>query len=73
MTEPIGSKLLKDLDIDRLEKEVLHLYKAVDPPSRGFTYALYGYMMGVFSRIDLVSTYWRGPLYYHPEKTRSRM
>jgi hypothetical protein len=49
----------------RLETEVLEVYKAVVLPSwgtelHGFAETLHGYMMLVFSHLDLVSAHWKG-------------
>ena len=52
-------------EIDRLALEVqLALKTLVLPgwlgPQHGLPNSLYGYIMGVFSRLDLMSAYWRG-------------
>ena len=72
---PIGSELLRDLD--RLDEEVKRLYKDVVVPTwrsdlHGLANTLYGYVMGVFACVDLVSAYrrgrWRGEDGVNPER-----
>jgi len=51
--------------VDRLAREVEEVYRKLVLPTwggdlHGLPNALYGYMMGVFARIDLVSAHWRG-------------
>ena len=51
--------------VDRLAREVEEVYRKLVVPTwggdlHGLPNALYGYMMGVFARIDLVSAHWRG-------------
>jgi hypothetical protein len=58
-----GSEFLAELD--RLTTEVEIVYRTlVLPgwlgPNHGMPGTLYGYMMGTFARIDLLSAYWRG-------------
>jgi len=62
-----ASDLGKELigSIDRLEQEVDAVYRKLVLPTwggdpHGLPETLYGYMMGVFARIDLVSAHWRG-------------
>lgn len=52
-------------DLERLETEVKTVYSELVLPTwetqlHGLPQALYGYMMGVFARIDLYSSYWSG-------------
>lgn len=58
-----GAHIIQELD--RLGGEAEVVYRAlVLPgwlgPNHGMPDTLYGYMMGVFARIDLMSAYWRG-------------
>ena len=51
--------------IDSFEEEVNQVYFSLVLPNwlgklHGFPQTLYGYMMGLFSRIDLLSAYWKG-------------
>lgn len=51
--------------LDRLEKEILAVYENLVLPTwgqemHGFPQTLYGYMMEVFSYIDLLSAHWKG-------------
>jgi len=51
--------------IHRLEREILEVYEKLVLPTwgkemHGFPQTLYGYMMEVFSYIDLMSAYWKG-------------
>ena len=59
----LGHDLVQN--IDRLQREVAYVYQKCVLPSwggefHGLTDALFGYMMGVFARIDLASAHWRG-------------
>ncbi len=59
----LGRELIDS--VDRLEREVEEVYRKLVLPTwggdlHGLPDALYGYMMGVFARIDLVSAYWGG-------------
>lgn len=52
-------------DIDRLESEANEVFNKLVLPTwggelHGFVETLYGYMLRVFSHIDLLSSYWRG-------------
>lgn len=58
-----GDQLIPE--IDRLAGEVALVYKELVLPGwngaqHGLTNTLFGYMMCTFSRIDLISAYWRG-------------
>lgn len=51
--------------LDALEKEVSTVYSSLVLPTwlkemHGFPQTLYGYMMRVFSFVDLLSAYWKG-------------
>src|SRR5438046_1381265 len=51
--------------VDRLEVEVSAIYEKLVLPSwhgplHGFSETLYGLMMAVFARFDLLSAYWKG-------------
>jgi hypothetical protein len=53
-------------DITRFKQEALAVHDALVLPTwmgplHGFNQTLYGYMMGTFSFIDLLSLYWSGP------------
>ena len=59
----LGRELISS--VDRLAREVEEVYRKLVLPTwggdlHGLPDALYGYMMGVFTRIDLVSAHWRG-------------
>ena len=59
----LGSELIGS--VDRLAREVEEVYRKLVLPTwggdlHGLPDALYGYMMGVFARIDLVSAHWQG-------------
>ncbi len=59
----LGSELVDS--VDRLGREVEEVYSKLVVPTwggdlHGLPDALYGYMMGVFARIDLVSAHWWG-------------
>ena len=59
----IGSELL--MSLEALDREVKEVYRTLLLPTwgselHGLPDALYGYMMGVFARVDLVSAYWSG-------------
>jgi hypothetical protein len=61
--EQIGRDLLDG--VARLGREVEEVYTRLVMPTwgsglHGFPDALYGYVLGVFSRIDVASAYWRG-------------
>ena len=52
-------------ELDRLAREADVVYRQLVVPGwlgpmHGMPDTLYGYMMGVFARIDLVSAYWKG-------------
>ena len=71
-----GSQFLAELD--RLSIEVDIVYRTlVLPgwlgPNHGMPDTLYGYMMGTFSRIDLLSAYWRGTFQEQSERMVSFM
>jgi hypothetical protein len=58
-----GSQFMTELD--RLSIEVDMVYRKLVLPgwnsaTHGMPDTLYGYMMGTFARIDLLSAYWRG-------------
>ncbi len=68
----LGTELIQS--VDELGREVKAVYEKLVLPTwkgelHGLPDALFGYMMGVFARIDLVSAHWRGT--FHP--TTSRM
>jgi len=51
--------------VDALEREVSQIYETLvlpnwDGPLHGFPETLYGLMMAVFSRFDILSAYWKG-------------
>lgn len=51
--------------IEALEREIKKVYTTLVLPHwgdelHGFPHALYGYMMGLFARIDLLSACWKG-------------
>lgn len=59
--------MLSDIEeeIQRLENEVSEVYRTLVLPNwgkelHGFPQTLYGYMMELFSFIDLLSSYWQG-------------
>ena len=59
----LGRELIDS--VDRLAREVEEVYRKLVVPTwggdlHGLPDALYGYMMGVFARIDLVSAHWWG-------------
>ena len=58
-----GSHLIPEMDRLALEVQLV-LKTLVLPgwlgPQHGMPDSLYGYIMGVFSRVDLMSAYWRG-------------
>ena len=61
--EQIGLELLTS--VRQLSREVDEVYTRLVLPTwmselHGLPAALYGYMLGVFARIDLASAYWRG-------------
>jgi hypothetical protein len=65
MNEQIRQNLIAD--IDRLSREVRYIYDEVMLPTwhdksglHGLSNTLYGYVMGVFARIDLFSQFWKG-------------
>jgi hypothetical protein len=61
-------------DIARFKREALAVHDTLVLPTwtgplHGFPQTLYGYMMGVFSFLDLLSYYWSGPK-SRPQTTR---
>ena len=59
----LGRELISS--VDRLAREVEEVYRKLVLPTwggdlHGLPDALYGFMMGVLTRIDLVSAHWRG-------------
>ena len=62
-TALLGDRLLKE--VERLDKEAKTIYRELVLPNwgkemHGFPDTLYGFMMGVFARVDLASAYWKG-------------
>ena len=62
-TEVLGSQLQKELE--RLDTEARTIYRELVLPNwgktlHGFPDVLYGFMMGVYARVDLASAYWKG-------------
>lgn len=58
-----GAHILQELDRLGGEAEVVYRTLVLPGwlgPKHGMPDTLYGYMMGVFARIDLMSAYWRG-------------
>ncbi len=71
-----GDQLIPE--IDRLAAEVALVYKELVLPGwngaqHGLTNTLFGYMMCTFSRIDLISAYWRGTFKSQSESQSDRM
>jgi len=65
-------------EIDRLASEVALVYKELVlpfwlSPHHGLPDTLFGYVMGAFSRIDLISAYWRGTFATQTERMVSFM
>lgn len=61
--------------IDALQREVKEVYSTLVLPHwggelHGFPHTLYGYMMGLFARIDLLSAYWKGDASSHGQTIR---
>jgi hypothetical protein len=61
--EQIGSELVSN--VKQFSREVNEVYSRLVLPTwgtdlHGLPDALYGYMLGVFARIDLASAYWQG-------------
>jgi hypothetical protein len=58
-----GAHIIQELDRLRGEAEVVYRTVVLPGwlgPKHGMPDTLYGYMMGVFARVDLMSAYWRG-------------
>ncbi len=71
-----GSQFLAELN--RLTNEVEIVYRTLVLPgwlgsNHGMPDTLYGYIMGTFSRIDLLSAYWRGTFNDQSERMVSFM
>lgn len=61
--EPAGQHLLKELE--RLDTEARSIYRELVLPNwgkelHGFPDTLYGFMTGLFARVDMASAYWKG-------------
>ena len=61
--ELFGRHLLKELE--RLDTEARTIYRELVLPNwgkelHGFPDTLYGFMMGLFARVDMASAYWKG-------------